>query len=413
MSELITTDAERQGRLKEIIKRLHAGAPASEVKKDFASLIKGTSAEEVAAMEQALVDEGFPPEEIQRLCEVHVAVFESSLERGAPPKRVPGHPVHTFMAENQEAARLTRRLLLTSWAWTLGANRSAEAREALEALSGLTLHYARKENQLFPYLERKGFTAPTKVMWGKDDEIRDLLRGAREALATASGRAGARAFLSAARPLAQAIRRMIFMEERILFPNALRRLSERDWAEIRSGEGAIGYAWVRPGAEYDAGIVLSRGREASSTDAAAEAPRGLGAAYSPREPEGTGAAPGAPSPMRGLPLDVSVVGSDDRVLYYSDSPERIFPCSPAIIGRDVRNCHPSKSVAVVERILDSFKRGERDSARFWLEMGGRFVVIEYRALRDAEGRYLGTIEVSQDVTGIRALEGQRRLLDWE
>lgn len=446
MSEYLTRDPGKQARLKEIIGRLHGGATVAEVKRDFNALIKGVSAEEVAAMEQALVDEGFPVEEIQRLCEVHVAVFESSLEKGRKPSRMPGHPVHSFMAENREAERLLRRLLrgARAWAWGLGSG-SAEAGAALGELSGLAVHYARKENQLFPYLERHGFTGPSKVMWGKHDEIRVLLKEAEAAYREASGPEGARRFRTAARRLAAAVRRMVFMEERILYPNALRRLSDREWAEIRKGEEAIGFAWIEPGAAYDADLVLARLASGSGAGAAARTGDGESAAPGGGPASAPGAAPvGAPASggashapggaapqagllelntgriglevldlaLRALPLDFSVVDENDRVLYYSDAPERIFPRSPAVIGRAVQNCHPQKSVAVVESILSAFKKKEKSQARFWIEMGGKFVVIEYRALYDQAGRYRGCLETTMDAAPYRGLQGERRLLDW-
>lgn len=114
-----------------------------------------------------------------------------------------------------------------------------------------------------------------------------------------------------------------------------------------------------------------------------------------------------------LPVDVSFVDENDTVLYYSATRDRIFPRSPGVIGRKVQNCHPSKSLDTVNRILEAFKAGRRDEAEFWIEMGGKFIHIRYFALRDAERRYRGCLEVSQDVAGIRALQGQRRLLDWE
>jgi DUF438 domain-containing protein len=114
-----------------------------------------------------------------------------------------------------------------------------------------------------------------------------------------------------------------------------------------------------------------------------------------------------------LPLDVSFVDENDEVRYYSATPERIFPRSPGVIGRKVQNCHPPKSVGTVERILAAFKAGRKDHADFWIQMRGRFLHIRYFAVRDAQGAYRGCLEVSQDVTEIRALEGERRLLDWE
>jgi len=116
--------------------------------------------------------------------------------------------------------------------------------------------------------------------------------------------------------------------------------------------------------------------------------------------------------LRNLPIDMTYVDENDRVRYYSQGRERIFPRSPAVIGRAVQNCHPPNSVHVVEKILESFKRKQKDTAEFWLTLGGRFIHIRYFALYDQEGIYRGVVEVSQDVTDIRALEGQKRLLDW-
>jgi uncharacterized protein len=451
---------DKQEGLKAIIRKLHGGMAVGEVKREFADLIKGVSAEEIAAMEQALIDEGFPPEEIQRLCEVHVQVFESSLEKGRSGRTMPGHPAHSLKAENREAERRLRALLgaARSWVWSSrlggaaaaggvpdapdatdkGGEARARARAALRDLDGILVHFARKENQLFPYLERHGFTGPSKVMWGKHDEIRAALKELSGAVEEGPG-----AFRARARSLAAAMRRMFFMEERILLPNALRKLSEREWAEIRRGEEAIGFAWIKPGAEYDAGLVLARTAGGSSAGAGGALAAFVAAAKGPGEGPGEPGAPGggAATPeaamagasaggavalntgsvsaaildlaLRKLPLDISIVDAQDRVLYYSDSPDRLFPRSPAVIGRVVHNCHPQKSVAMVERILEAFKKGERDSARFWMELGGKFVVIEYFALRDAEGNYVGTLETGQDATGLRSLQGQRRLLEWD
>ncbi|WP_304226305.1 PAS domain-containing protein, partial [Gracilinema caldarium] len=117
--------------------------------------------------------------------------------------------------------------------------------------------------------------------------------------------------------------------------------------------------------------------------------------------------------LKNLPIDVSFVDEYDRVLYYSDNPERIFPRSPGVIGRNVANCHPPKSVHIVQRIVQAFRKKEKKVAEFWLELGGKFVHIRYFPVYDSQGKYRGTLEVSQDVSGIRALQGHRRLLDWD
>ena len=398
MGENARIDPERQIKLKEIIGRLHEGSSVGEVKREFANLIKGASAAEVAAMEQSLIDGGMPVEEVQRLCEVHVQVFENSLAKGEKPSEMAGHPVHTLLEENKLAWKKAGRLQAAAWAWTLGLGSAETAKASLDDLSAVIIHYTRKENQLFPYLERQGFTGPSRVMWGKHDEIRALFKEAREALDGPS-----RGFLGLARRLGGKIRRMVFMEERILIPEAVRRLSDREWAEIRQGEEAIGFAWISPASLYDAGLVLATMPPVQPASIA-----GLLDLSTGKVPKDV-----LDIALRTMPVDISIVDENDKVLYYSDSPRRLFPRSPAAIGRSVQNCHPQKSVDTVNKILASFKNKEKDKARFWIEMGGRFILIEYYALYDAAGTYRGTLEASQDLTELRALQGQRRLLDWE
>lgn len=416
MSEHFSGDAEKTLRLKAVIDRLAAGASPSEVKKEFHELIKGADAAEVAAMEQSLIEGGMPVEEVQRLCEVHADVFKAGLERGRKVERMPGHPVHTYLAENKEARKKARALSLAAWAGP------AAVKKAAEELKPIITHYERKENQLFPFLERSGFTGPSKVMWGKHDEIRAAFKALEAALA--SGEAGAAR--AGARDLARRVRTMIFMEEKILFPNALKRLSDADWAAVRRGEEAIGFAWVKPGAEWDPALAARGGATPAggmyANLNAAIAAAGAGAPAS--APEAVGPATVVPLSVGGLPLDyldrimkalpfdISFVDADDRVMYYSDSPHRVFPRSPGIIGREVQNCHPPKSVATVERILDAFRKKEKDKADFWIQMGPKFVYISYKPIYDDAGTYLGTLEMSMDATELRGLEGQRRLLDW-
>ncbi|WP_304226645.1 DUF438 domain-containing protein, partial [Gracilinema caldarium] len=300
MSELIQNDAYKREELKKIIKRLHDGESVSRVKKDFDTLIKNVSAEEIAAMEQALMQAGMPAEEIQRLCEVHVTVFENTLESQGKPEKLSGHPVHTYMAENDAARaslkvlKKTYRKLFLPWGRTQ-ANAEAFTKAVLD-FRKILIHYTRKENQLFPYLENAGFDAPSKVMWGKHDEIRALFREIEEAqknkdFGTAAWKA---------RLLAGKAQKMFFMEEHILFPTALRKLDEKTWVAIRRGEAAIGYAWVQPGSIWDPDIVEARlmnGEEAATAsrapgDAALTA-SGTSGAAAPAE----GEAPGAKSPL--------------------------------------------------------------------------------------------------------------------
>ncbi len=407
MSEKLSADAlkaKRAEELKAIIGKLAKGSSPAEVKKEFHALIKDSDAMEVAALEQSLIEGGMPVEEVQRLCEVHADVFKAGLERGQRADRMPGHPVHTYMAENKEARKRSGRLLQACFFGSLSAIKAA-----VEALKPIITHFERKENQLFPYLEQKGFTGPSKVMWGKHDEIRTVFKELD--VETAGGTMSS--VRRKSRDLVRRIRMMIFMEEKILFPNALKRLDDAEWASVRRGEDAIGFAWVRPGSEWDPALANpAAGKSMYANFEAAIA----GAVPKPLSeiPLSVGSLPldFLDRILKNLPLDLSFVDANDKVMYYSDSPHRVFPRSPGIIGRDVRNCHPQKSVDIVEKILQAFKNKEKDKADFWIEMNGRFIMISYKAIYDDGGAYLGTLEMSWDATDIRKLEGQRRLLDW-
>ena len=404
MSEHQKGSAEyRQERLKEIVQDLHEGSDIKAVRKRFAELIRNVSPEEIAQMEQALIAEGVPVEQVQKVCDVHVQVFEQALGRQRKSRVLPGHPVHTYLEENKAARKVLKRIRPLLRQVSRGA-RAEELEKELEQLKRIEIHYQRKENQLFPYLEQVDFTGPSKVMWGKHDEIRAQLRE----LETAYREQDWGRFTSVGRGLLRAIRRMIFMEEKILFPTSLKKLSDKQWVEIRRGEGEIGYAWVQPGNLWDPSVVAagSESKVSGQEDAAAQSPAEMALDEGKLNLEQINLM------LKNLPFDVTYVDENDRVRYYSQGLERIFPRSPAVIGRAVQNCHPPASVHVVEKILDSFKRKEKDQAEFWLTLKDRFIHIRYFAIYDRKGEYRGVVEVSQDVTDIRALKGQRRLLDW-
>jgi DUF438 domain-containing protein len=253
-------------------------------------------------------------------------------------------------------------------------------------------------------------------MWGKHDEIRAHLRNVGDRLAARDWEGLSDRF----KALASAVKKMIFLEEKILFPTSARKLDVADWARIKNGEPAIGYAWVKPSDLWDAKLAKAMG--APITTSSPEVPYSApGGAVSSGETSATSVplSVGRLSPeqidlmLRHLPLDVTFVDENDRVLYYSEGKERIFPRSPAVIGREVQNCHPPKSLNVVNDIVRAFKDGTKDVAEFWIQRtNGPFVHIRYFAVRDAEGKYRGVIEFTQEISRLRALEGERRLLDW-
>ncbi|BFR47954.1 DUF438 domain-containing protein [Nitratidesulfovibrio sp. HK-II] len=413
------TDAARMDTLKELIRELHAGADPASLKARFAAAVGDISGGDIARLEQAMVAEGLPEAEIKRLCSLHVDLFKGALDEAPAVSAPAGHPVRTYMDENAKAMELADEIIsqvdrmhrtpgdrtspIDEMAWSFS---SRYVQELLEDLARIEVHYTRKENQLFPLLEENGIEAPPKVMWEVHDDIRALFKAARAAMENLAATGSA----LAAREAAEAVKDMIYKEEKVLFPMALESLTEAQWARVRHGEDEIGYAWVTPGGEWTPQAAALAGL----TDTAGTAGQARTSGSARLVQLDTGAlAPNVLNQMlRSLPVDLNFVDADDRVAYYSDVPHRIFPRSAAVIGRNVRNCHPPKSVHMVEDILTKFKTGERDTAEFWIELGGRFLHIRYFAVRDTDSAYLGCLEVSQDVTDIRALSGQRRLLEW-
>jgi hypothetical protein len=400
----------KQAALKDIIKALHAGEDMAVLKQRFSELVKGVEATEIAKMEQALMDEGLPAEEIKRLCDVHVEIFKEALEEKDRPDPPLGHPVHTFMKENRasekimsETSMLLGRLGHPPKPEAFTANRQALG-ALIDRLSEIDTHYSRKENQLFPMLEAHQFTGPSQVMWSIHDDIRASLKQARQAFAE-SDPAGT---VTPLKEAIQAIRDMIYKEEHILYPASLEMLTEQEWVKVKEGEADIGFAWVVPDSGWPEDIIKAPAEAPPEPQAVVQEVAGALSLDTGRM-----SLEQINLMLTHLPVDLTFVDENDRVAYYSEGPERIFPRSPAIIGREVRNCHPPKSVHLVNQILDAFKSGSRDTAEFWIELGGKFIYIRYFAVRDAGGYYRGCLEVSQDLTRIRKLEGQHRLLDWE
>lgn len=390
---------ERLEMLKGIITDLHDGGDIETLKERFRRMIADVSPSEIAELEQRLIDDGLPESEVRRLCDVHVEVFKESLGRREIPRAAAGHPVDTFMRENREAEVVVgdiRRVLDTIGEPPDGKAFTA-ARDELDGLlvklAEIDRHYLRKENQLFPALEVRGVLGPSRVMWGIHDDIRDQLKKVRRQVAESK----VDELVSTLAKLLTAIADMVYKEDNILFPMALEKLSEDDWVKVAAGEDEVGYAWIEPppaATAKTAGAAAAAPGDALTLDTGVLSPEQVNLL------------------LKHLPVDITFVDEDDRVAYFSEGSERIFARSPGIIGRKVQNCHPPDTVHVVNRILEAFRSGERDSAEFWIDLHGRFVDIRYFAVRDSESTYRGCIEVSQDVTGIRGLEGQRRLLDW-
>ncbi len=409
MSELIDNRAQHRRHLKEIIKRLHAGAAPEDVRPQLKTLVQQTTSEEIAAMEQELIAEGMSVEEIMGMCDLHHQVLQEII---SPPETVgipAGHPLDTFRRENQalkekvaEARGLLGRMIELPDEGGVDAV-LPQLQSVLDEIRQVEKHYQRKEQLLFSVLERHGVSGPSKVMWGKDDEVRGLLKTLNEALAAGNAPAGEWKVVAreVAEPALAAVEEMIAKEENILLPMSLETLTEQEWAEIWRQSPQYGWCLIEPADTY-------RPAEPAAPEHPVDVPSEGELVF----PTGNLSMAQLLALFRHLPVDITFVDAEDRVRFFSEGPKRIFQRSPAIIGRDVQNCHPPKSVHIVEKILDDFKSGAEDQAEFWIQMQDRFIHIRYFAVRGENGAYLGTLEVTQDVTRIRTLEGERRLLQY-
>jgi DUF438 domain-containing protein len=408
MSELIDNRASRVRTLKEIITHLNEGGAPEEARRRMQELLRQVDHSELVSMEQELLAEGMPVQKLQSVCDLHSQVVRDSLVQLAPPPLPPGHPVDTFRRENQalrEAAGAMRGVMAQVAA--LPADAAVDGlllgwRQALNDLMDIDKHYQRKEHALFCCLERHGITGPSKVMWAKDDEVRGLLKALGNEL-RAEGPAGHWQKVAAcvAEPALRAVEEMIFKEEQILLPMALQTLTEDEWAEIWSVSPQYGWCLVEPQEGY-------RPPQAVSPQETVQVPGGRPIML----PTGNLTLEQLLGIFCTLPVDLTFVDAEDRVAFFSEGPDRIFSRSTAIIGRKVQHCHPPASVGVVERILEDFRSGRQRVAEFWINFRGRFVHIRYFAVLDAERNYVGTLEVTQDLTRLRALEGERRLLQY-
>jgi DUF438 domain-containing protein len=406
VSELIDNRAQRVSTLKAIIQRLHAGESPDEVRSTLKNLVSRTDYTEIMAMEQELIAGGMPVSEVQSMCDLHSQVTRDVLVQVAPPPLDPGHPVDTFRRENEALREAIGRMRL-AMAQVAGLDDSAdpkaallEWRQAVNDLQDVDKHYQRKEHLVFTMLERHGIHGPSKVMWGKDDEIRARLKEVSAALRRGeSPLAEWKALASSAgKAAADGAMEMIYKEEQILLPMCLEKFTAEEWAEIWASSPRYGWCLVAP-------------REGYRPSGAATGPAESAAGEVPL-PTGTLSLDQLTAIFSTMPVDLTFVDADDRVAFFSEGPHRVFARSRAIIGRKVQNCHPPRSVDVVDRILSDFREGKQDVAEFWIQFTGRFVHIRYFAVRNESGKYLGTLEVTQDVGAIRALEGERRLLEY-
>ncbi len=406
MSEFINNDSIRREKLKALIKELHAGATVEDVQERFKAEFGSVSTTEISQMEQELVAEGLPIAEVQKLCDVHASVFDGSIDDIHPSKdnaQVKGHPVYVFLLENEKLEEVMKEEI-KPYIETLknGLDNTAVLmlRIGFERLSQIDIHYSRKENVLFPMLEKHDITAPPKVMWGIDDEIRKEIK---EVLSILSqGKFDLNELIEKAESTVTKTSDMVFKENNILVPLMNTTFSLVEWYNIDKAQREFGLCLIESQDDWDIkiGDLDQEEKQEETVNQDGEIKFDAGSLV----PEEVNAI------LNTIPLDMTFVDKNDKVKYFTQGKERIFDRPLTIIGREVSMCHPPQSVHIVEQIVDDLRSGRKDNEDFWIKMGPMFVYIRYFAVRNKEGEFLGTLEVTQNIKPILELEGEKRLM---
>ncbi len=408
MSELINNSQERKKKLKELILKLHEGENQEKVGEELTSTLSKVPYNEVVEVEEELIAEGLPVEEVLKLCDIHASVLTGHIDLSSSKEIIQGHPVDIIIHENKELIKLAAQILELfdeiKFKKAIDEQTILKLRGFYNSLYDVDKLYQRKEYLIFPYLEKYNITGPPKVMWGKHDEIREQLKGAIDILQTSGLEIDE--FLAAVDivmlPGVNGVVDMTKKDEEILLPMALEKLKEEDWYEISKQTQDIGFCLYDPPKTWKPDWV--------SEDFLTEINSSGGVV---NLPSGSFKIEELLALLNTLPIDMTFVDKDDKVKYFSQGKERIFQRNRAILNRDVRLCHPPGSSHIVDKIIEDFKTGKAERAPFWIQMGDKFIHIEYFAMRGENGEYLGTLEVSHDVSYYRNLEGEQRILSYK
>lgn len=451
MEKNIQTD--RIEKLKSYLKRLGERESLEAVRKDFAAEFQGVEASEIMKAEEAILAEGTPITEVQKLCDVHSALFHGTTdysnkhEKSAALSQVKGHPLQTFTRENEALTKLIDRMkeLLVDTDETTGSGSlPVDEKQAdtgkfpvdekqvdtgnlpqiaaqLLKIREVAVHYAKKGDLLYPHLNaRYGIAGPSAVMWTADDEIRDELgalckalqkgREAAEQNATGSFQSSQWdvKWLERLQKVLMRAEEMIYKENHILFPNCAVNFTEEDWMGIyRDAKDYADCLGVHGEVWEEAENWLRKEKEAKKTvfkgtkdgqDSEGEEDR-AGSNFS----DGVIHMPGGHMTIRQLtallntiPLEISFIDAEDRNCYFNEGP-KVFKRAQMALGRSVFTCHPPKVETMVRRIIGEFREGTLDRVPVWMDKGGRTMLVTYMAVRDESGEYMGTMELVQDM----------------
>lgn len=394
-------DKERQQAILKILNFIQDGGELEEAKKMFQAAFDQVDVAEITAAERELIAQGLDPRKIQYLCNVHADVFKGNIKENKENSEFekPGHPVHTFKLENIVLKSLVNDALLPDLAkWEKG-DKSAlsKLRQELKDLAKIHYHYARKETSMFPIMTKYGITAPPKVMWGVDDKIRKLIGQAN--LLISQKDINKAEVSKAIKETAHEVLEMIFKEEEIMLPMIDEVASEEDWGNVKNEEEQIGYTLIQKPMNW-------KPKENPKSDGPISIDKLSSLALN--FAEGSLNLEQLSAILDLLPFALTFIDENDKVAYFGGG-ANIFPHSKNALGNSVYSCHLPESVPRVKKIFDDFHQGKKDKYEFWFKPRhmGRYLYLQYFAVRK-DNKYLGCLEVAQDVTDIRNWKNEKK-----
>lgn len=394
-------DKERQKAILKILNFIQDGGELEEAKKMFQAAFDQVDVAEITAAERELIAQGLDPRKIQYLCNVHADVFKGNIKENKKNSEFekPGHPVHTFKLENIVLKSLVNDALLPDLAkWEKGDKCAlSKVRQELKDLAKIHYHYARKETSMFPIMTKYGITAPPKVMWGVDDKIRKLIGQAN--LLINQKDIDQVEVSKAIKETAHEVLEMIFKEEEIMLPMIDEVASEEDWGNVKNEEEQIGYTLIQKPMNW-------KPKEKTKNDGPLSVDKLSSLALN--FAEGSLNLEQLSAILDLVPFALTFIDENDKVAYFGGG-ANIFPHSKNTIGNSVYSCHLPESIPRVKKIFDDFHQGKKDKYEFWFQPRhmGRYLYLQYFAVRK-DNKYLGCLEVAQDVTDIRSWKNEKR-----
>jgi hypothetical protein len=399
MSENININSKRIEELADFSRRLINGENGRMLIEKHKKVIDSVTPTEAMQVIDIMISEGFAIEKVKASVGKLINVFYKSLSAFNWEKPKEGHFLYYLMRENREVQKIMTELKSVTKIFFNGKDQdipglTQKLRLIVGKLKNYELHYIKNENILFPFIEK---TFPEyrclKIMWSFHDDFRMSLKAL--GLILQSEFPDSELLNREIGKLFFVVLPIVFREEQVVFPVAIRAIPEKNWGEMMEQSFETGWCFIeQPERKYN------KSQESSDLNGRVN----LGTGFLTTDQ--------LILLLNNLTVDITYIDQNDEVQYFSGGKERIFPRSNAIISRKVQNCHPPESVHIVNEIINAFRNGLKDHADFWIQMKDRIIYIRYFALRDEKGEYKGTIEVSQDVTSIRLLQGEKRLLEW-